>query len=189
MVKCLSAASAMDCGAVVSNGARSAAVPLYQTDFSFYYAGGLERISAAQPATDARKSLYLAIDQMSRATRRTLSPATNQAALALLKVKVGDFDGALEAIRRAEEADSHSYMSHMARSTLYLSQGDLENAIQEFKASRALGAPEVNIAQLHSNLAAAVRKTNSSELWHSLTGEYPKRKPKTRHVTGEGKRP
>jgi O-antigen ligase len=195
IVKCLSAASTSDSESTISNGVRATEARLYQTDLDFYYAGALERLLAAERsarqkqgrqdsaesrlelfelAPESQRLLGLAVDSMSRATVRTLTPVTNLAALALLKIKIRDFDGASEAINRAQQLDPHSYLPHLAWSTLYLRQKDLDRSVDEFNAARLEGAPGANLVQLRHRLADAARRAKSSALLQELTDDFSK---------------
>jgi len=176
--RCLSAASAGDSAAVVENGEIAAAVPLYQTDINSYYGVALQRISAGQPEVVRRPLLHLAMEQMSRATTRTLSPVANLVELCVISIEAGDFDSARQAAVQSERVDPHSYLPHMAWSTLYLREGNLGGAVEEYNKANTLGGPNSNMQELFQNLGHAVLKSGSADLWHQLTGQVLIRKDK-----------
>ena len=175
---CLSASSVGDSASVVESGAVATAVPLYQTDINSYYGGALQRVSSGQPEPVRGPLLRLAIEQMSRATSRTLSPVANLAVLSLTSIEAGDFDRARQAILEAEQIDPHSYLPHLARSTLDLGQGNLEGAVDEYNKAKLLGGPNANMQGLFRDLGRAVRKSDSDDLWYRLTGQVLVRKDK-----------
>ena len=176
--RCLSAASAGDSAAVVENGEIAAAVPLYQSDINSYYGVALQRVSAGQPEVVRRPLLHLAMEQMSRATTRTLSPVANLVELCVISIEAGDFDSARQAAVQSERVDPHSYLPHMAWSTLYLREGNLGGAVEEYNKANTLGGPNSNMQELFQNLGQAVLKSGSADLWYQLTGQVLIRKDK-----------
>jgi putative inorganic carbon (HCO3(-)) transporter len=177
--RCLSAASAGDPASVVENGAVAASLPLYQTDINSYYGGALQGVSAGQPEAVRGPLLRLAIEQLNQATSRTLSPVANLAMLSLTSSETGDFESARQAALQAEHIDPHSYLPHMAWSTLYLRQRNLDGAVDEYNKAKFLGGPNANMQPLFQNLGHAVRKSDSADLWYRLTGQVLIRKDKT----------